>query len=345
MGLTGKLFLVVLGLIALASCGLTVWLWPRLAGSGPRPVAGRIGLLLTTQFVILLTVAALVNDLFGFYTSWSDLFGIGSQRYQLKDSGSVQQGVNASQLHGGATASPTPTAHASAKPGKPVADTQVTSTLVGLRSGITARLQVFLPPQYDTAADAHHYYPAIVVDDTADPGLATLASDLMSAARQQPSAVVVIVHAEGKAAIPCVDQPGAATAGLFWGQDLRTALATSYRVRLDPAAWGALGSGPGDDCALSLALEDAGRYSAAAVVGPWTRNGPPGSPADPAWWLSNYPPPPSRLLLAAAGTPPQAILGGPAHPPLQVTTAPGSTTAYDALGWLARTLQNGAPRS
>lgn len=339
MGLTGKLFLGVLGLIALAGCGLTVGLWPRLAGPGARPVAGRIGLLLTTQLVILLTVAALVNDLFGFYTSWSDLFGVGSQHYQLKDSGAVQQGVNASQLQGGVTAS------AAARASASLADTRVTSTLVGLRSGMTARLEVFLPPRYDTPADAHHYYPAVVVDDTSDPGLVTLAADLMSTSRQQPPAIVVIVHGNGKAALPCIDQPDDATAGLFWGQDLRTALADTYRVRLDPAAWGALGSGPGTDCALSLALEDAGRYSAAAVVGPWTRNGPPGSPADPAWWLRNYPPPPSRLLLAAVGTPPEAILGGPARPPLQVTTAPGPTTAYDALGWLARTLQNGAPQS
>lgn len=342
MGITSKLFLVALGLVALAACGLTIWLWPRLAGSGARPVFGRIGLLLGTQLAVLFTAAVLANDLFGFYTSWSDLFGVASQKYQLKDSGAVQQEVNAAQLQGGATGSPT--AASSAKPTGTGRDTMVNTTLVGLRSGVTAQLEVFLPPEYFTPADAHRYYPAIVVDDTSDPGAATLATELMSAS-QQPKAVVVIVRGDRHQHIPCVGEPNAVTADLFWGQDLRTAVADSYRVRLDPAAWGALAGGPSSDCAISLALEDAGRYSAAAAVGPWKLNGPPGTAADPAWWLSSYPPPPSRLLFAASGVAPQVILGGPARPPLQVTSTPGPATAYDALGWLAQTLQNGAPQS
>jgi hypothetical protein len=343
MGITSKLFLAALGLLALAGCGLTVWLWPRLAGSGPRPVAGRIGLLLGTQLVVLLTVAALANDLFGFYTSWSDLFGVGSQRYQLKDSGAVQQGVNASQLQGNSTAKPAAQKSATAGSGKP---TSVTTTLIGLRSGITAGLQVFLPPEYYAPADSRRYYPAIVVDDTADPGVATLASDLMSGKQPLPQAVIVIVHGDQHHRIPCVDEPDAPSAEQFWGQDLRTAIADSYRVRLSPAAWGVMGSGPGGagDCAVALALEDAGRYSAAAVIGRWQRAGAPNSPADPAWWLRNYPAPPSRLLFAATGESPQAILG-PVQPPLQVSSSPGPANDYSTLQWLAQTLRNGAPQS
>jgi hypothetical protein len=344
MGITSKLFLVTLGLLALAACGLTIWLWPRLAGRGPRPVAGRIGLLLTTQIALLLSVAALTNDLFGFYTSWSDLFGVGSQRYQLKDSGVVQPNVNASQLQGGTTA--TPASQSSAKPSPPPKATMVSTTLVGLRSGITAGLQVFLPPEYYAPADGRRYYPAIVVDDTSDPGVATLASDLMSGKQRPPQAVVVIVRGDRHHNIPCVNEPNAASAEQFWGQDLRTAVANSYRVRLSPAAWGVMGGGPGDggDCAIALALEDAGRYSAAAVFGRWQRFGAPDSPADPAWWLRNYPAPPSRLLFAATGEPPQAILG-PVRPPLQVMSTPGPTTESQTLDWLAQTLQNGAPQS
>lgn len=344
MGITSKLFLVTLGLLALAACGLALWLWPRLAGRGPRPVAGRIGLLLTTQIALLLTVAALTNDLFGFYTSWSDLFGVGSQRYQLKDSGVVKSNVNASQLQGGTTA--TPASQTSQHPGSPPKATVVNTTLVGLRSGITAGLQVFLPAEYYTPADGRRYYPAIVVDDTSDPGVATLASDLMSGKQRPPQAVVVIVHGDHHRHIPCVNEPDATSAEQFWGQDLRTAVADSYRVRLSPAAWGVMGTGKGDsgDCAVALALEDAGRYSAAAVFGPWQRSVPFSSSADPAWWLRNYPAPPSRLLFAATGEPPQAILG-PVRPPLQVMSAPGPTTESQTLDWLAQTLQNGAPLS
>ncbi|MBS2962573.1 hypothetical protein KGA66_05910 [Actinocrinis puniceicyclus] len=341
MGITGKLFLVTLGLAALAACGLTLWLWPRLARPGARPVAGRIGLMLAAQLTAALAVAALANDLFGFYTSWSDLFGVAPQRYQLKDSGGVQPGVNASQLHGGTTATAAPgTSHA---PGKAAGDTLVTTTLVGLRSGITTRLQVFLPPQYFAPADTRRYYPAIVVDESADPGVSTLSSELMSSAAQ-PGAVVVIVRGDGHHPIPCVNQADAPTGELFWGQDLRTAVADAYRVRLEPAAWGALSSGSGNACALSLAVEDAGRYSAAAVFGPWRAPGSPATTGGPAWWLRNYPAPPSRLLLAASGASSQAILG-PVRPPLQVTSTTGPTSEYAALDWLARTLANGAPQS
>jgi hypothetical protein len=307
-------------------------------------VAGRVGLLLTAQIALLLTVAALTNDLFGFYTSWSDLFGVGSQRYQLKDSGVVQPNVNGSQLQGGTTA--TPASQTSQNPGGQPKATVVNTTLLGLRSGITAGLQVFLPPEYYAPADGRRYYPAIVVDDTSDPGVATLASDLMSGKQRPPQAVVVIVHGDHHRHIPCVDEPDAATAEQFWGQDLRTAVADTYRVRLSPAAWGAMGSGPGNggDCAVALALEDAGRYSAAAVFGHWQHPGPPDSPADPAWWLRNYPAPPSRLLFAATGEPPQAILG-PVRSPLQVMSTAGPATESQTLDWLAQTLDNGAPQS
>lgn len=344
MGITSKLFLVALGLLALAGCGLTVWLWPKLAGRGARPVAGRIGLLLSAQVALLITVAVLTNDLFGFYTSWSDLFGVGSQHYQLKDSGGVQPSVNAGQLQGGTTA--TPASQASPNPGAQPKATMVSTTLVGLRSGITAGLQVFLPPEYYAPTDGRRYYPAIVVDDTSDPGVATLASDLMSGKQRPPQAVVVIVREDHHRHIPCVTEPNAASAEQFWGQDLRTAVADSYRVRLSAAAWGVMGGGPGGDgdCAVALALQDAGRYSAAAVFGHWQPFGAPDSPADPAWWLRNYPAPPSRLLFAATGEPPQAILG-PVRPPLQVMSTPGPTTESQTLDWLAQTLQNGAPQS
>jgi hypothetical protein len=342
MSITGKLFLVTMCLLALVACGLTVRLWPRLAGAGARTVAARIGLLLAAQLAVLLAFAALTNDLFGFYTSWSDLFGVAAQRYQLKDSGGVKPGIDARQLNGGATPSPdftTPHTHPS---GKPSGDTLVTTTLVGLRSGVTAQLEVLLPPQYFTPADARRYYPAIVVDDNTDPGVGTLAAEL-TAASAQPQAVVVIVHGGQHHRIPCVGEPDAPTSELFWGQDLRTAVAGAYRVRLSPAAWGALAKGTDNACAVALALGDAGRYSAAATIGPWHQSGPFHHSFDPAWWLRNYPAPPSRLLFADAGVPLQAILG-PVNPPLQVTAAAGSTTEYAALDWLARTLQNGAPQ-
>lgn len=334
MGITSKLFLVSLGIVALAACGLTVWLWPRLAGRGPRALAGRLGLLLTAQVAVLLTFAALGNAAFGFYTSWSDLFGATPQHYQLTDAGRVQPDANSAQFRGG----PSPASASGPGTGAPSGQV-VTTTLVGLRSGITAQIQVFLPPQYFGPGRPQRYFPAVVVDANANPDAAHITAGLLRSPNSHPAVIVVVNGVDGRN-IPCTaDQPGGTSGQLFWSQDLRTAIAARFRVRLNAASWGALSTGPDGDCAAALALEDAGRYSAGAVLGPWHRHGSPGTAADPAWWLRTYPAPPSRLLFANLGQPPSAVLG-PVRPPLQVTTT-ADMNEYSAVDWLAQALQNG----
>ncbi len=324
MGITSKLFLVSLGLTAVAACALTVWLWPRLAGPGPRALAGRLALLTAAQLTGLLAVAALANAAFGFYTSWSDLFGVASQHYQLNDAQGVPTNVDAAQFQGGPATAASP--HGDL----------LTSTLIGLRSGITADVRVFLPPQYFDAPPLR-YFPAVVVDASTASDATTLASALMHAPDRRHPAVIVIVDGVNGRDIPCGYQPGP-TGELFWGQDLRTAIAARFRIRLDAASWGALSTGSGDDCAADLALQDADRYSAAAMLGPWKHSGRPGTAADPAWWLRTNVPPPVRLLFAGLGQSPDSMLG-PVRPPLQVTAAP-DMSEYDAVDWLAQTLQN-----
>jgi hypothetical protein len=324
MGITSKLFLVALGVAALATGALTVWLWPRLAGPGARALAGRLGLLTAAQLSALLAVAALANAAFGFYTSWGDLFGVASQHYQLNDAQGVPTNADASQLRGGGTA------------GSPQGEV-LTSTLVGLRSGITADVHVFLPPQYFAAAQ-HHYFPAVVVDADTATDATGLATALLHAPDRHHPAVIVIVDGANGRDIPCGYQPGP-TGELFWGQDLRTAIAARYRVRLNAASWGALSTSSEDNCAAAMALEDAGRYSAAAVLGPWRHSGSPGTAADPAWWLRTNVPPPVRLLFAGLGQSPASLLG-PVRPPLQVT-ATADLSEYSAVDWLAQALQNG----
>src|SRR5260221_7608501 len=153
MGVTSKPFLVLSGLAALVVCGLTVRLWPRVAGPGVRALTGRLALLLTSQLALLLTFAALANAAFGFYTSWSDLFGVAPQHYQLSDAGRVQPDANAAQVRGSGSAATGPS-HGEV----------FTATFAGLRSGITADLRVFLPPQYFAPSPGGRYFPAVVVD-------------------------------------------------------------------------------------------------------------------------------------------------------------------------------------
>ena len=66
MGIMSKAFLLLLGLVTLALALLTLRLWPRLAGHGARPLAGRIGLLLGTQLSLAATFLFTVNAFGGY---------------------------------------------------------------------------------------------------------------------------------------------------------------------------------------------------------------------------------------------------------------------------------------
>ncbi|HEU5332111.1 MAG TPA: hypothetical protein VFU73_05095 [Actinocrinis sp.] len=322
MGLTSKSFIVALALAALALCGLAVWLWPRAAGPGPRALSGRIALLLGSQLAVLAVVAALGNAYFGFYTSWNDLFGTGAQGYHVNNHGAVAANVNSAQLSSASAGQTTTTMSA----------TSVTTLdLTGLRSGISARLRVYVPPQYADPAMAQQDFPIIVIDAT---GEQSAASDVQALGHEPHplDAVVVVVDTADGSSIPCTDQPGGAQGGLFWSQDLRSAIAAHYRVALDPGSWGMLGTGPDATCALVSALSDSTRYSAAAVLGP-----PRHSAFDPVWYLNTYPAPPSRILLSEVSGTPTAFLGH-VRAPLQVTETP-NTDVQGALTWLTQSLQ------
>ncbi len=325
MGITSKTFIVLLALAALALFTATVWLWPRLATPTPRAISGRVGLLVTSQFLLLAVVAAFANAYFGFYTSWSDLFGAGSQRYHVNDKGAVAANVNASQLTSGTTSG-----------------SITTTTLTGLRSGITARLRVYVPPHPQPSN------PAIVIDATGEQTAAADATALSNDAAHPIQALVVIVDTANGSTIPCTDQPGGAQGGQFWAQDLRSAIAARYSVGLSAASWGVLAAGPNASCALQFALADSTRYSAAAAINPAPNSSSPSPSAanpssaafNPSSWLATYPAPPSRILLAGVSGSPDGVLGH-VRPPLQAT-ATGNTDTQSALSWLAQTLNQGA---
>lgn len=328
MGITGTLFLTLLVLLTVFLCALTLWAWPHVAGPGARQVLGRIALLLSSQLALIATFAVFCNAYFGFYASWNELFGTSSQRFQLSARGGVAPGAEAGQLSG-----------APASPSASGSGETLTTDLTGLRSGITARLHIYLPKQYFSQQAPNAGFAAIVVDSTGQNGSAQLLADLAAHPPHHPVVVVVVDTLTGRP-IGCTDQPGGPQGGLFWGQDLRTAIGAKYRVGLDPQSWGVYGTGADEPCAITLAVENAGRYSAAAVRGPWASAATPGTAADPAWWLRTYPAPPSRLLFADLGRPVESLLG-PVRPPLQVTSATGASDAT-ALDWLAQTLQGGA---
>lgn len=150
MQINSKFFVLFLAVVTLLLCFLILWFWKRLARRNLPAILGRVGLVVGSQLAMTATILAAVNAYFGFYTSWQDLFGDGTQSYQL----TVQ-----------------PAAQASTADFQQLSGSGQTLSLHGLRSGITAKVTVFTPPGYTDPAQQGTHYPVIVVDEAGELGL------------------------------------------------------------------------------------------------------------------------------------------------------------------------------
>ncbi len=207
MGLTSGWFLVAMIAAAAGWIAATVLVWPHLARrSGPRSggpipgvlaarLAGRAGMLVGSQVLVLVAVLVWLNSYFAFYNSWSQLVGHGPPVKSAAPAKAVRPadpGLN--------TAGVTPPAGRPSRrravsvlfygfglgPGRgqpglpPHADGPGVRRLIrlpgaarygmiarvqvkGLRSGLTASSSyVYLPPQYFQRAFADKRFPAVL---------------------------------------------------------------------------------------------------------------------------------------------------------------------------------------
>lgn len=76
MGLTDYSLYYSLIALSIAAFVGTIYLWPHLGKRKVAHVLGRIGVLLVTNILIVVTLGISLNNYGGFYTSWSDVFGI-----------------------------------------------------------------------------------------------------------------------------------------------------------------------------------------------------------------------------------------------------------------------------
>ncbi|MBT2369040.1 esterase [Streptomyces sp. ISL-10] len=264
MGLTSNKVLALAVAAAVLLFTATVWLWPRLARRGPRPVAGRIGLLLATQVTLFAAVALAANNSFLFYGSWADLFG------QEQETGVVQDHSAGSSIKVVEKRRPDVPGGARAVTGGQIHKVVV----AGATSGINSPAYVYLPPEYFQEKYRHRTFPAAVVL-TGYPGTAenllkglkypSTAHRLAGEGRIQP---MVLVMLRPTVAPPrdteCVDVPGGPKAETFFATDLPKAVSETYRVGTAPRNWGFIGNSTGGYCALKIALHHPGRFAAGA---------------------------------------------------------------------------------
>ncbi|MCC3771572.1 esterase family protein [Streptomyces sp. UNOC14_S4] len=282
MGLTSRSLLFTVVFVAVLCVGLTVWLWPRLAGRGALPVLGRLGSILVTQLAIMSVVLLAVNSANSFYGTWGQLLG----RYDRAPGQvtAVNDNTNASaaavDVGKGGLIRPSGTENTEHMglpdgPREQVGAVQ-SVRLVGRRSNVVEPAFVYLPPQYFQKQYERQRFPVIVAISGYPGGIDNLskflqipktASELQAQKKMQPTVIVML---RPTIAPPrdteCVDVPGGPQAETYFTKDVPEALRSAYRVGHEASAWGALGYSSGGTCALELAMRQPNAYPAAAAL-------------------------------------------------------------------------------
>ncbi|GGU87950.1 esterase [Streptomyces albospinus] len=283
MGLTSQSLLFAMIAVAVVCVGLTVWMWPRFAGRGPRAVLGRLGVIAATQLSIVAALGLAVNSNFEFYASWHELLG-------LYDGAPAAVGKWGNEGKAGPAGDPSKGLVQPSGPegldkvhgiptGPPDKNGKVeTVKIVGKRTRAVNPAYVYLPPQYFQKQYARQRFPVVVALAGYPGGIFLLgqhlrlpetASQLIRSGKMQPT---VIVMMRPTIAPPrdtqCVDVPGGPQAETFFAQDVPDALRSHYRVGSDPGAWGVMGYSSGGSCALQLAMIHSRTYTSAAALSP-----------------------------------------------------------------------------
>ncbi|MYW70281.1 esterase [Streptomyces sp. SID8379] len=319
MGLTSQEVLTLAVLLAVVLFVGTVLLWPRLAHRSWRSVTGRVALLLGTQLAVFVAVGLALNQSFGFYATWADLFGQEQGQGVVTDHDVAGSGGPVQVV-----ATQDPGANGGSRPAdgfRRQQDGQIQKVdIVGRTTRITTPAYVYLPPEYFQPRYAHRTFPASVVL-TGYPGTAEslvrglhypqTARRLAAAGRMRP---MILVMLRPTVAPPrdteCVDVPGGPRAETFFARDLPAELGARYRTA---KKWGIVGDSTGGYCALKVAMHHPDVYGAGAGLSAYYK-----APLDPTtgdlfhgearlenhadlkWYLNHRPPPATSLLVTTS---------------------------------------------
>lgn len=377
MGLNGRALPIVLGVLAVAVLALIVSGRPA-PRSRPIRMMARGGLTLTFTALVLALVAALFNNEYAFYSSWSDLVGAPTKESQ------VHYGSTAA--FGAGTLAAGPLTHVATPAllpplSEPGARLQH-YTLAGPREDGASSTQkrtviVRLPKGYDPSRAAT--YPVIMAMHglPATPkSYATVGGfyDKLDAAEAsgaiRPSIVVIPqLNPSPRSDNECIDWPGGDQTETWLARELPAWAKTHFKVADDRGSWATWGYSYGGWCASMIAMKHPETFGAAVVFQGYYRaefTGPSPLPAGSALAksydlaaLERRSAPPVSLWIFASQS------DGASYPStrrfLHEVKAPTSVTAFIGKGgghrlsvwtrhipttfaWLGQTLQGFAPQ-
>jgi enterochelin esterase-like enzyme len=293
MGLTGWPFLWLMLAVAAGSIGGTVWLWPRLARQRAFQLAGRLGLILLSQALLIAACAAYANDTFGFFSSWSSLLGTGSKQLVATSSSVIAPAASAvpltvtgssfgTRFRGGAVFGPDASFRlAGVAPGRPELQARAAAAGVVLRvtihgeyTGIVgADDYVFLPPQYFQPGFRGARFPVILTFTgyPNDPlnlmrllNLPAIAARLGAAGKIRPAIYVMV---NPSVALPrdteCTNIPAGLQVATFFGTDVPLAVERTFAAKAGRSGWATIGYSTGAYCAVKMAMLYPSQFTAA----------------------------------------------------------------------------------
>lgn len=252
--LTGRPLLALTGVLAVLAVLGVVWLVYRATGLPPLQrkrraafVAGAVLLgVLAPAFAVGATGLAVNND-YGFYTSWSDLTGVGPAQVPIVTGSLVNPGQGSMRV-----------AHV------PAAG--------GVRDN---RVLVWLPPGYDP--NAVRPYPVVMFlpGQPSTPqatfrhfGFARIATQLVKAHRVPPFVgVFPTLMIAPRRDTECTNITGGPQAETWLNTDVPAYLGQHFRVQPPGRNWSVLGWSTGGFCAAKLLTAHPGRYGSATAFG------------------------------------------------------------------------------
>ena len=194
--------------------------------------------------------------------------------------------------------------------------------LKGVSSGVTGKIWVWLPPQYDDPRYARAGFPVVTLytggsgagyNYWSDPKIIPTQADdvrLTKAGLAHPFIMVMpVLQPSVREDTECSDIPGHPKMGTWMADDVPAFIRANFRTLTSRDGWGTAGASSGAFCAVKMAVDQPGTYKAAVSWGGyfepetdlgWTEDGRRANSPDLALRRTR---PDIRLFLLAGGDP------------------------------------------
>lgn len=260
MSLLGWPLLVLTVGLALVAPAVCVLLWARARGVAALPV--RLALILICQVTAVAAVADVVNRQGQYYASWSDLGGDGA----AGDTPIQEQNT-------GVQALPRPLAKRLRNDFHP-SDGALVAEPTGLRSGVRAKIWVWLPPQYRQhprsrfpVVELFSGYPGTAVTWMHSmQGPKKLMEAMRSGAAQPYILVAPTITVRPGHDTECADVPHGPKVATWLTDDVRRIVTENFRALPGRDAWGTMGYSTGGFCAAKLTAQHPRMFRAAVSL-------------------------------------------------------------------------------